>query len=38
MTYEVNVMGGKPAELQLAVFTRQETLQIPIDLKNIPMP
>ena len=38
MTYEVNVMGGKPAELQLAVFARQETLQIPIDLKNIPMP
>jgi hypothetical protein len=38
MTYTVNVMGGKPAEFQMNVFTRQETLQIPIDLKNLPMP
>ena len=38
MSYNVNVMGGKPAVLQLVVFTRQEMVQIPINLKNLPMP
>ncbi len=38
MTYSVNVMGGKPAEFRMDVFTRQQSLQIPLNLKNIPMP
>ena len=38
ITYNVNVMGGKPAELRMAVYTRQQSLQIPLNLKNIPMP
>jgi hypothetical protein len=31
-------MGGKPAEFRMAVFTRQQSLRIPLNLKNIPMP
>ncbi len=38
ITYNVNVMGGKPAEFRMAVFTRQQSLRIPLNLKNIPMP
>ncbi len=38
ITYSVNVTGGKPAEIRMPVFTRQESLQIPMNLKNIPMP
>ena len=38
ITYNVNVMGGKPAEFRMAVFTRRQSLRIPLNLKNIPMP
>ena len=38
ITYNVNVMGGKPAEFRIAVFTRRQSLRIPLNLKNIPMP
>ena len=39
IVYTITIQAGfKPARLTKPVFTRQRTLKIPFNLKNIPMP